>query len=163
MDALSGVVVVASTRAAAGTATDETGPMLVDFLGELGIDARAVVVPDGELVGTAIKTAADIGIDVILTTGGTGLTPTDLTPEFTRPLLQREIPGIAEALRAIGIAKGVPSAMLSRGVAGLIGRTLVINLPGSPGGVGDAIAVLRPVLEHALSQISGGDHPRTTA
>lgn len=163
MDSLSGVVVVASTRAAAGTYVDETGPILVDFLAELSIDAKAVVVPDGELVGTAIKTAADIGIDIILTTGGTGLTPTDLTPEFTRPLLHREIPGIAEALRAIGIAKGVPSAMLSRGVAGLIGQTLVINLPGSPGGVRDAIAVLRPVLEHALAQIGGGDHPRTSA
>ncbi|HZP15331.1 MAG TPA: MogA/MoaB family molybdenum cofactor biosynthesis protein [Nocardioides sp.] len=161
MDALTGVVVVASTRAAAGTYQDETGPILIDFLAELGIEAKAVVVPDGELVGTAISTAADIGIDVILTTGGTGLTPTDLTPEFTRPLLHREIPGIAEALRAIGIAKGVPSAMLSRGVAGQIGQTLVINLPGSPGGVRDAIAVLRPVLEHALAQAAGGDHPRT--
>jgi molybdenum cofactor synthesis domain-containing protein len=160
MDTLSGAVVVASTRAAAGIYTDDTGPMLVAFLAELGIEAKSVVVPDGELVGTAIKAAADSRLDVVLTTGGTGLTPTDLTPEFTRPLLTREIPGIAEALRSIGVAKGVPSAMLSRGVAGLINQTLVINLPGSPGGVRDAIAVLRPVLEHALAQAAGGDHPR---
>jgi molybdenum cofactor synthesis domain-containing protein len=99
------------------------------------------------------------GARVVLTTGGTGLTPTDRTPEATRPLLDREVPGLAEAIRSAGVAKGVPTAVLSRGLAGVSGTCLVVNLPGSRGGVKDALAVLEPVLVHAVEQVVGSDHP----
>ena len=152
-------VVVASNRAAAGVYDDETGPLIADFLRDLGFVVDApVVVPDGEPVGAAISAAADGGARVVLTTGGTGLTPTDLTPEVTRPLLDREVPGIAEAIRAYGVAAGIPNAVLSRGLAGVVGSCLVVNLPGSRGGVKDALAVLRPVLVHAVEQVVGSDH-----
>ena len=117
-----------------------------------------VVRPDGEPVGDAISAAVAGGARVVLTTGGTGLTPTDRTPEVTRPLLDREVPGLAEAIRAAGVAKGVPTAVLSRGLAGVSGQALVVNLPGSRGGVKDALAVLEPVLVHAVEQIVGSDH-----
>lgn len=152
-------VVVASNRAAAGVYEDTTGPLIVDALRELGFAVDGpVVVPDGEPVGAAIAAAAEGGARVVLTTGGTGLTPTDRTPEVTRPLLDREIPGIAEAIRAYGVAQGVPTAMLSRGLAGVAGSCLVVNLPGSRGGVKDGLAVLRPVLVHAAEQVVGSDH-----
>ena len=158
-ESLVGGVVVASNRAAAGVYKDTTGPLLTAFLEELGLAVgEPVVVPDGEPVGAAITAHVAAGARVVLTTGGTGLTPTDLTPEVTLPLLDRQIPGIAEAIRAAGVAKGVPTAMLSRGLAGLAGACLVINLPGSRGGVKDAIEVLRPVLEHAVEQSAGSDH-----
>ena len=156
---LPATVVVASNRAAAGVYDDTTGPLLVTFLDELGFQVDApVVVPDGEPVGEAIATAVADGARVVLTTGGTGLTPTDRTPEVTRPLLDREVPGIAEAIRAYGVAQGVPTAVLSRGLAGVAGSCLVVNLPGSRGGVKDAIAVLRPLLVHAVEQVVGSDH-----
>ena len=104
-----------------------------------------------------MRAAVDSGAAVVLTTGGTGLTPTDVTPEAVGPLLDREIPGIAEALRLIARDR-VPTSVLSRGVAGTIGATLVVTLPGSPGGVKDGIAVLTPLLDHAVDQMSGGDH-----
>lgn len=152
-------VVVASNRAAAGVYEDATGPLIVAFLAELGfVVGDPVVVPDGEPVGEAIRAHVDAGARVVLTTGGTGLTPTDRTPEVTRPLLDREVPGIAEAIRAHGVAQGVPSAVLSRGVAGVAGRCLVVNLPGSRGGVKDGLAVLRPWLVHAVEQVVGSDH-----
>lgn len=152
-------VVVASNRAAAGVYADETGPLIVSFLQELGFTTDPpVVVPDGEPVGQAIADAASGGARVVLTTGGTGLTPTDQTPEVTLALLDREIPGIAEAIRAHGVAAGVPTAVLSRGLAGVVGSCLVVNLPGSRGGVKDGLAVLRPVLVHAVEQIVGSDH-----
>jgi molybdenum cofactor synthesis domain-containing protein len=152
-------VVVASNRAAAGVYEDTAGPLIVDFLRELGFLVEApVVVPDGEPVGAAIAAAAAGGARVVLTTGGTGLTPTDRTPEVTRPLLDREVPGIAEAIRAYGVAQGVPSAVLSRGLAGIVGDCLVVNLPGSRGGVKDGLEVLRPVLVHAVEQVVGSDH-----
>ena len=152
-------VVVASNRAAAGVYEDTTGPLLVAFLRELGFDVvEPAVVPDGEPVGEAIAAALAAGARVVLTTGGTGLTPTDRTPEVTAPLLDRQVPGIAEAIRAHGVAKGVPTAVLSRGIAGVAGRALVVNLPGSRGGVKDALAVLEPVLRHAVEQIVGSDH-----
>ncbi len=153
------VVVVASNRAAAGVYDDTTGPLIVEALRGLGFTVDdAVVRPDGEPVGAAIALAVRAGARLVLTTGGTGLTPTDRTPEVTRPLLDREVPGLAEAIRAAGVAKGVPTAALSRGLAGVAGNCLVINLPGSSGGVKDALEVLRPVLVHAVEQIVGSDH-----
>ena len=152
-------VVVASNRAASGVYEDATGPVIVDWLTGLGFEAPVpAVVADGDPVGEAILAAVEGGARVVLTTGGTGLTPTDRTPEVTRPLLDREVPGLAEAIRSAGVAKGVPTAVLSRGLAGVAGTCLVVNLPGSRGGVTDALAVLEPVLVHALEQIVGSDH-----
>ena len=156
---LLGAVVVASNRASSGVYEDTTGPLIVEFLAGLGFEVDApAVVADGDPVGEAINAAVAAGARVVLTTGGTGLTPTDRTPEATRPLLDREIPGIAEAIRAAGVAKGVPTAVLSRGIAGLVGTCLVVNLPGSRGGVKDALAVLEPMLVHAVEQVVGSDH-----
>ncbi len=152
-------VVVASNRAAAGVYDDTTGPLIVAALRELGFAVdEPVVVPDGDPVREAVAAAVTAGARVVLTTGGTGLTPTDRTPEATRALLDREVPGIAEAIRAHGLAKGVPTAMLSRGLAGVVGSCLVVNLPGSRGGVKDGLEVLRPVLVHAAEQVVGSDH-----
>jgi [ribosomal protein S5]-alanine N-acetyltransferase len=155
------LAVAVSNRAAAGVYEDRSGPVLAELLRAAGCAVDGpVVVPDGEPVAAALRDAVTSGYDVVVTTGGTGLTPLDLTPEMTRRVVDREIPGIAEALRAAGAAAGVPAAILSRGVAGVAGRTLVVNLPGSTGGVRDGMAVLAPVLEHAVSQIHGGDHVR---
>ncbi|MFI7430962.1 molybdenum cofactor biosynthesis protein B [Micromonospora sp. NPDC049836] len=151
-------VIVASNRAAAGVYADTSGPLLVAGLRELGCEVdEPVVVPDGEPVGAALRTARDEGVDVVLTSGGTGITPTDRTPEVTRALLDYEIPGIAEAIRAHSRA-AVPTAALSRGLAGVTGRMLVVNLPGSRGGAKDGLAVLGPILRHAVDQLHGGDH-----
>ncbi len=156
---LRAAVVVASNRAAAGVYDDTTGPLIVEALRSEGWEVgEPVVVPDGEAVGEAISTAVAGGARAVITTGGTGLTPTDLTPEVTRSLLDREVPGIAEAIRAHGVGKGVPTAALSRGVAGTIGQSLVVNLPGSRGGVKDGLAVVVPLLQHAVEQIVGSDH-----
>jgi molybdenum cofactor synthesis domain-containing protein len=156
---LPATVVSASNRAAAGVYEDTTGPLIVEALTGLGFEVTGpVVVPDGEPVAEAIRGALDAGARVVLTTGGTGLTPTDLTPEMTRRFLDREVPGIAEAIRAHGAAKGVPTAALSRGLAGVAGSALVVNLPGSRGGVKDGLAVLGPLLVHAVEQITGSDH-----
>lgn len=152
-------VVVASNRAAAGVYDDTTGPLIVDALRADGWEVTDPdVVPDGEAVGLAIRGALADGARVVLTTGGTGLTPTDRTPEVTAALLEREVPGIAEAIRAYGVGHGVPTAALSRGLAGVVGSALVINLPGSKGGVRDGLAVVVPLLKHAVEQIVGSDH-----
>jgi molybdenum cofactor synthesis domain-containing protein len=158
------LAVTVSNRAAAGVYEDRSGPVLAELLGSAGCSVDGpVVVPDGDPVEVAVRDAVASGYDLVVTTGGTGLTPTDLTPEMTRRVIEREIPGIAEALRAAGAGAGVPAAILSRGVAGVAGRTLVVNLPGSTGGVRDGMAVLAPVLGHAVSQIHGGDHVRATS
>ena len=155
------LAVTVSNRAAAGVYEDRSGPVLVSLLEAAGcVVSGPVVVPDGAPVSVALRDAVSAGYDVVVTTGGTGLTPMDLTPEMTRGVIEREIPGIAEALRAAGAAAGVPSAILSRGVAGVAGRTLIVNLPGSTGGVRDGMAVLTSVLSHAVAQIHGGDHVR---
>src|SRR5213078_1503658 len=155
------LAVTVSNRAAAGVYEDRSGPVLARLLAEAGCTVDGpLVVPDGSAVEVALREAINAGYHVVVSTGGTGLTPGDLTPEMTRRVLDREIPGIPEALRAAGAAAGVPSAILSRGVAGVAGRTLIVNLPGSTGGVRDGMAVLGPVLGHAISQINGGDHTR---
>lgn len=156
------LVVTASNRAAAGVYEDTGGPIIVDALQTLGFRVDGPhVVPDGEPVGVALRAAVVAGYDVVITTGGTGLTPGDLTPEITRAVIDIEIPGIAEEIRAYGVRNGVPTAVLSRGVAGLAEQTLIVNLPGSKGGVRDGLQVLAPILVHAVEQARGGDHVRT--
>jgi molybdenum cofactor synthesis domain-containing protein len=152
-------VVVASTRAAAGEYTDRTGPVIDAWLAARGwIVLERAVVADGEPVGDAIAAAVEAALDLVITTGGTGVSPTDQTPEQTLPLLNRELPGIMEELRRRGTAS-TPLAVLSRGHAGVArGRTVVINLPGSSGGVRDGLAVLDEVLDHLIDQVRGADH-----
>jgi molybdenum cofactor synthesis domain-containing protein len=153
-----------SNRAAAGVYEDRSGPVLADLLRAAGCEVEGpVVVPDGSPVESALRQAVEAGYDVVVSTGGTGVTPGDLTPEMTKLVLDREIPGIAEAIRAAGVAAGVPTAALSRGLAGVAGTTLIVNLPGSTGGVRDGMAVLGVLLTHAVEQIRGGDHPRPGA
>jgi molybdenum cofactor synthesis domain-containing protein len=155
------MAITVSNRAAAGVYEDRSGPVLAGLLREAGCAVDGpVVVPDGEPVETILREAVTSGYDVVVTTGGTGLTPGDLTPEMTRRVIDREVPGIAEAIRGAGAAAGVPAAILSRGLAGLAGTVLVVNLPGSTGGVRDGMAVLAPVLGHAIDQANGGDHLR---
>lgn len=152
------VVVVASNRAAAGVYPDRTGPVIVDWLCQRGYQTpEPVVVPDGSPVRDAVAEAVAEEVDVVLTTGGTGISPTDRTPEATEPLLDRRLPGLADAIRSAGLP-GVPTAVLSRGLAGVAGRTLVVNLPGSTGGVRDGLSVLDQVLDHAVEQLHGADH-----
>jgi len=152
-------VITCSNRSASGARPDDSGELLAAMLTAAGHDVvfRRIVPDDVEQIRAAVRAAIDAGASAVLTTGGTGITPTDVTPEAVHPLLDREVPGIAEALRLASREK-VPTSVLSRGVAGTIGRTIVVTLPGSPGGVRDGMAVLDPLLEHAVAQLAGGDH-----
>ena len=154
-------VITVSTRAAAGVWEDRSGPVVAEGLSALGFSCDGpVVVPDGDDVARALRDAVTEGFDLVVTTGGTGHTPGDHTPEQTRAVIERESPGLAEAVRSYGVAQGVPTAILSRGVAGVCARTLIVNLPGSTGGARDGVAALAPVLVHAVEQVRGGDHVR---
>lgn len=147
-----------STRAAAGVYADEAGPRVVAMLSDAGFTVGApVVVPDGrDGVAQAIVSAC-AGADVVVTNGGTGLHPKDETPEATLDVIDRVAPGLAEAMRAASLVV-TPMAMLSRAVAGVRGRTLVVNLPGSPKAATENLAAVLPVLRHAVEQLGGGDH-----
>jgi len=155
----SAVVITCSTRAASGVYPDRSGPIIVEALRGWGFRVGdAVVVGDGPDVESSLRAAVAGDSGLVVTTGGTGLTPTDGTPEATRRVVDRLVPGIAEAIRAAGVQAGVSSAMLSRGISGVAEQTLIVNLPGSMGGVSSGLEVLEPVVIHALSQIQGGDH-----
>ena len=155
MNVRAGVITV-STRGAAGSRIDESGPALRDGLVAAGAEVvhESLVPDDVERVATAILGAVRAGANVVLTTGGTGLSPNDVTPEATRRVIDREVPGISEALRARSLEQ-TPHGMLSRGVAGAVGSALVVNLPGSPRAVRESLDVLLPVLAHAVELLAG--------
>ena len=156
---VSALVITISTRAAAGVYEDKSGPIIAAALDDLGLEVEGpVIVPDGDAVGATLRDAVAAGHAVVITTGGTGLSPHDHTPEQTRAVVEREVPQLAAAIARYGADHGVPTAVLSRGVVGVADRTLIVNLPGSSGGARDGMAVLGPVLEHAVSQLRGGDH-----
>jgi molybdenum cofactor synthesis domain-containing protein len=153
-------VIIASTRAAAGVYEDRTGPVIVEWLTGRGFDVGApVVVADGAEVSEALSAAVQARVHVVITSGGTGISPTDRTADATADLVDYQIPGLADAIRRSGLPH-VPTSVLSRGVCGVRDGVLIINLPGSTGGVKDGLGVLADVLEHALDQLAGGDHER---
>ena len=152
-------VITCSNRSAVKQRADDSGALLADGLTDHGhrVVHRDVVPDDVVAIRASVRAALTAGAALVLTTGGTGLTPTDVTPEAVGPLLEREVPGIAEALRQAS-RDTVPTSVLSRGVAGTVGAALVVTLPGSPGGARDGLALLLPLVEHAAAQLAGGDH-----
>jgi molybdenum cofactor synthesis domain-containing protein len=153
--AVKALVVTVSDRVSAGAAEDRSGAEATEILAGLGFEVEGLVVPDGvEPVEEALRGAVRGGMDLVVTTGGTGMSPRDLTPEATRRVIEREAPGLAEAMRAATFGV-TPHGMLSRGVCGIAGSTLVINLPGSPAGVRESLEVVGPALEHAVSLMTG--------
>lgn len=156
---LNAAIITASNRASRGVYEDTSGEILAAGLKELGFNiAIQVLVPDSvSLIAAEISKAIDSKIDLIVTTGGTGISPTDVTPEATAPLIEKALPGIGEALRAYSREK-VPTSDLSRGLAGTTENSLIINLPGSPGGVRDGLVIIGRLAPHAISQLAGGDH-----
>jgi cyclic pyranopterin monophosphate synthase len=154
------LVITCSNRSAAGQRDDASGPAVVDALRDAGWDVAPevqVLADDEARIATALVAAADAGYRLVLTTGGTGLTPGDVTPAATRLIIDREVPGLAELMRVTGMAS-TPMAALSRGVVGTRGATLIVNLPGSPRGAQESLSALLPVLRHAVDQLAGGDH-----
>jgi molybdenum cofactor biosynthesis protein B len=157
-DGARAAVITVSDRSHGGLRHDASGPLLASLLAELGfVVSEVVVVPDEAPDITAAVAAAATDHDLVVTTGGTGLNPRDVTPEAVLPLLDRLVPGLAEALREENRA-AVPTTILSRAVAGTVGSALVVTLPGSTGGVRDGVTVLAPVVGHAVAQLRGGDH-----
>lgn len=165
MNRIRGAVVTVSDRASSGAYTDTSGPLAATLLAAHGIDAEVVVVPDEPTeIRRGIRAAIKAGARLVLTTGGTGIAPRDVTPEVTAELFVRRLTGIADEIRRRGAAH-VPTAVLSRGEAGIVQlkkgqQALVVNAPGSSGGVRDAVSVVGPLVAHVLDQLDGGDHPR---
>jgi len=155
----SAAIITASNRASQGLYEDLSGDILAEGLKKLGFTISSkVIVPDSvSHIGDEISKAIDSKIDLIVTTGGTGISPTDVTPEATAPLIQKPLPGINEALRAYSREK-VPTSDLSRGLAGTAEHSIIINLPGSPGGVRDGLVIIERIAMHAISQLAGEDH-----
>lgn len=166
MNPIRGRVITVSDRCAAGSAVDRSGPLaarlLAGYAEHVLLRDDVVIVPDGiEPLRRAIAEAVDDGVRLVFTTGGTGISPRDLTPEATLPLLAARLDGLAEQIRARG-AEAAPAAGLSRGLVGITSReadaALIVNAPGSPGGVRDALAVIGPLIGHIVEQLGGGDH-----